>query len=53
MRNRRIMIGMFALLAMVAVARHPSADIRILTHDASDPTPHKVMAALDLGDVRF
>lgn len=49
MRNRRIMIGMFALLAMVAVARHPSADIRILTHDASDPTPHKVMAALDLG----
>lgn len=49
MRNRRIMIGMFALLAMVAVVRHPSADIRILTHDASDPTPHKVMAALDLG----
>ena len=49
MRNRRIMIGIFALLAMVAVARHPSADIRILTHDASDPTPHKVMAALDLG----
>ncbi|BCA59012.1 hypothetical protein [Sphingomonas sp. HMP6] len=49
MRNRRIMIGMFALLAMVAVARHPSADIRILTHDASDPTPHQVMAALDLG----
>ena len=43
------MIGMFALLTMVAVARHPSADIRILTHDASDPTPHKVMAALDLG----
>lgn len=48
-RNRRIMLGMFALLALVAVARHPSADIRILTHDASDPTPHQVKAALDLG----
>lgn len=49
MRNRRIMIGLFAALALVAIVRHPSADIQILTHDAGDPTPHRVKAALDLG----
>lgn len=49
MRNRRIMIGIFAALALIAVARHPSADIQILTHDSTDPTPHRVKAAIDLG----
>ena len=49
MRNRRIMVGIVALLALVAVARHPSADIRILTHDATDRAPHEVKAAVDLG----
>ncbi len=49
MRNRRIMVGVIALLALVAVARHPSADIQILTHDATDRAPHHVKAALDLG----
>ena len=43
------MVGVFALLALVAVARHPSADIQILTHDAADRAPHQVKAALDLG----
>ncbi|WP_353204214.1 hypothetical protein [Sphingomonas sp.] len=43
------MVGVFALLALVAVARHPSADIQILTHDAADRAPHHVKAALDLG----
>ena len=49
MRDRRIMVGIFALLALVAVARHPTADIQILTHQSADPTPHRVKAALDLG----
>lgn len=40
-----------AILAIVAIARHPSADIEILTHQASDPAPHKVKAAVDLGIV--
>ena len=44
------MIAM-AMLAIVAVARHPSADIEILTHRAGDPSPHKVQAAVDLGIV--
>ncbi len=49
MRNRRIMVGIVALLALVAVARHPSADIQILTHDTADRAPHHVKAAVDLG----
>ncbi|WP_294111426.1 hypothetical protein [Sphingomonas sp.] len=33
---------------MLAV-RHPSADIRILTHESSDQSPARVQAAVDLG----
>lgn len=43
------MVGIVAVLALVAVVRHPSADIRILTHDATDPAPHQLKAAIDLG----
>jgi hypothetical protein len=39
------------MLTAVAVAKHPSADIAILTHQASDPAPHKVQAVVDLGIV--
>jgi hypothetical protein len=49
MRNRRIGILLGAALLLVVVARHPSADLRILTHDATDPAPHRFQAALDLG----
>jgi len=48
-RNRRIMAGVFAVLALVALSRHPSADIAILTHEADDRAPHQVKAAIDLG----
>ena len=40
-----------AALALVAVARHPTADIEILTHQSSDPAPHRIQAAVDLGVV--
>lgn len=49
MRDRRIMVGLIALVALIAAARHPTADIRILTHDVTDPAPHRVKAAIDLG----
>ncbi|MEG3175961.1 hypothetical protein U1872_06955 [Sphingomonas sp. RB3P16] len=49
MRNRRIMVGIVAALALLAAMRHPSADIQILTHDATDPAPHQIKAAVDLG----
>jgi hypothetical protein len=52
MRGRKkTVLAIAALLAIVAVARHPSADIEILTHQANDPAPHRVQAAFDLGVV--
>lgn len=49
------MAACLALIALVAVARHPTADIEILTHRANDPAPHRMQAAVDLGviAVRF
>lgn len=45
--------GKIAAAALVAVAilaaRHPTADIRIVTHDIGDPSPHRMQAAVDLG----
>lgn len=45
--------GKIAAAALVAVAilaaRHPTADIRIFTHDIGDPSPHRMQAAVDLG----
>ena len=49
MRNRRITVGIIAVLALIAAVRHPNADIRILTHDAGDRAPHQIKAAVDLG----
>ena len=51
MQRRRTILIAAAILAIAATARHPSADIEILTHQASDPSPHKVQAAVDLGIV--
>jgi hypothetical protein len=51
MQRRRTILIAAAILAVVAVARHPSADIEILTHRAGDPAPQKIQAAVDLGIV--
>jgi len=51
MRRRNAMVALGALLVLVAVARHPTADIEILTHRDGDPTPHRIQAAVDLGVV--
>jgi hypothetical protein len=52
MRRRRTIAAALALtLAGIAVVRHPTADIEILTHDSADPSPHRLQAALDLGVV--
>lgn len=49
MRDRRkVLVVAIAVLALVA-ARHPTADIRLVTHDIGDPTPHRFQAAIDLG----
>ncbi|MFL9841245.1 hypothetical protein ABS767_09745 [Sphingomonas sp. ST-64] len=48
--KRRIALaaGGASLLAIGAIA-HPSADIHIITHEASDISPRKVQAAVDVG----
>ena len=51
MRGRRMIVAMAALLALVAIVRHPTADIEILTHRDGDPSPHRIQAAVDLGVV--
>jgi hypothetical protein len=51
MRKRNAMVAMGALLALIAIVRHPTADIEILTHREGDPTPHRIQAAVDLGVV--
>ena len=51
MSRRRTILIAAAMLAIIAAARHPTADIEILTHQAGDPAPHKVQAAVDLGIV--
>jgi len=38
-----------AIALLIMAARHPSADLRILTHDRSDSAPHSFQAAVDLG----
>ena len=50
MRDRRVIVAAAALavLSLTAV-RHPTADIRVITHDASDPSPRRMQAAIDLG----
>jgi hypothetical protein len=49
MRDRRTLaVAGLALVALVAM-RHPTPDIRLLTHDIGDPRPHRIQAAIDLG----
>ncbi|OYW21916.1 MULTISPECIES: hypothetical protein [unclassified Sphingomonas] len=49
MRNRRVILAGSALLLLAMSVRHPTADIRVITHEASDPTPREVRAAFDVG----
>jgi hypothetical protein len=49
MTRRRITLGIVAALALLAVQQHPTASLRIETHDAADLTPRRVQAAIDVG----
>jgi hypothetical protein len=48
-RGRIFLAGAAALALFALVSPHNRADIRILTHDRSDLSPHKLQAAIDLG----
>jgi len=49
MRDRRAVVAVAALGLLAVAARHPTADLRLLTHDAGDRAPVRVQAAIDLG----
>ena len=51
MTKARLLTAAAIGLAVVAVTKHetPTADIRLLTHEAGDTAPHRFKAALDLG----
>jgi hypothetical protein len=49
MRQRRLVLGLIVLGLIGLSARHPTADIRLITHDANDPAPQRMQAAVDLG----
>ncbi len=49
MRNRRPVLAVAAVLLAFVALRHPTADIRLITHDRADPAPHRMQAAIDLG----
>ncbi len=53
MRHRRIALIAAALALVVLSARHPSARLEFLTHEAGDPSPHRFQAAVDVGLVAF
>jgi type II secretory pathway component PulM len=48
-RERRILMAMTALALLALAYRHPTADIRLITHDLTDRSPRRVQAAIDLG----
>ncbi|URW76061.1 hypothetical protein M9980_02175 [Sphingomonas donggukensis] len=49
MDKRRTAIVVAAALALIALTPHPTADIRIETHDIADVAPRRFQAAVDLG----
>lgn len=54
MRSRRTVIAVIALLMLgIMAVRHPTADIRVIAHQANDPAPRQVSAAIDLGVMAF
>lgn len=51
MRDRRVLLGGAALALVVVAANPPTAEIKLLTHEASDPAPRRMQAAVNLGFV--
>ncbi len=46
--RRKWAVAGVAAVSLLAL-RHPTPDIRLLTHDIGDPRPHRIQAAVDLG----
>jgi len=50
MRNHKGALLIAGLVTLTALAmRHPTVDLRLVTHDVRDPAPHRMQAAVDFG----
>jgi len=49
LRERRIMTAGLVLALIALAYHHPTADVRLITHDLTDRSPRRVQAAVDLG----
>ena len=50
MRNHKGTLLIAGLVTLTAIAmRHPTVDLRLVTHDVRDPAPHRMQAAVDFG----
>ena len=49
-RESKRAVALVAAAGLLALtAKHPTANIRLLTHDRADPAPHVMTVAADLG----
>lgn len=48
MDRRKVAVATMFALGVIAM-RHPTADIRVMTHDFGDPRPQRMQAAIDFG----
>jgi hypothetical protein len=49
MRDRKVLLAVAGLALIALATRHPTADFRLITHEASDPAPHRMQAVVDFG----
>lgn len=49
MRDKRLIAAGIAVAIVAVAARHPTTSLTLITHDAGDPAPHQLKAAIDLG----
>ena len=49
MRNRKLVLAVAGLGLVTLAVRHPTSDFRLITHEKSDPSPHRMQAVVDFG----
>jgi len=49
MRDRKILLATAGLALIALTVSHPTVDLRLITHDSRDPSPHRMQAAINFG----
>ena len=49
MRNRKLVLAAAGLALVTLAVRHPTAEFRLITHEKSAPSPHRMQAVVDFG----